>query len=261
MDSTNTNNQEYPEVFARFYDLIYHSIRSEVDTAFFLEQIRQAKGPVLEVGTGTGRFFREALHAGADIWGIDISSSMIAVLKSNIPSEFHHRVSVQNITNFTFDQKFDLIIAPFRVFMHLLLVEEQRAALKNIFDHLLPGGRFIFDVFVPSLEIMLYGIDKKIDFEGEYAPGLLVRRIATSHSDLVNQRTHVSFRFEWQEKDQWLEEEWQTDLRLFFRYELEHLIAHSPLHLDQIFGSYDQEPLRQDSKEFILLCSRPAVDK
>jgi SAM-dependent methyltransferase len=262
MDSTNTNKQEYPEFFARFYDLIYHSIRSEVDTKFFLEQIKQTKGPVLEVGTGTGRFFREALHAGADIRGIDISPSMIAVLKSNIPSEFHHRVSVQNITGFTFDHKFDLVIAPFRVFMHLISVKDQQAALRNIYDHLNPGGRFIFDVFVPNLEIMLHGIDRKMDFEGEYAPGQLVRRITSSQSDLVNQLTHVTFRFEWQEKGQWKEKEWQTTLRLFFRYEIEHLVARSPLVLDYVYGAYDaSSPLQQDSKDFIVACSRPAVEK
>ena len=48
---------EYPESFARFYDLIYHRVRDGVDNEFFLNEIRQARGKVLEVGVGTGRFF------------------------------------------------------------------------------------------------------------------------------------------------------------------------------------------------------------
>jgi len=58
---------QYPDVFARFYDVIYDQIRSETDHDYFLKKILAAKGPVLEVGVGTGRFFIEALSKGADI--------------------------------------------------------------------------------------------------------------------------------------------------------------------------------------------------
>ena len=47
--------EEYPEYFARFYDLIYHQIRDGVDNIFYLGKIKNTKGKVLEVGTGTGR--------------------------------------------------------------------------------------------------------------------------------------------------------------------------------------------------------------
>ena len=62
-------NALYPEFFARFYDLIYSSILSGKDTEYYLQKLREAHGPVLEVGTGTGRFFIEALNRGADMNG------------------------------------------------------------------------------------------------------------------------------------------------------------------------------------------------
>ncbi|MCI0474040.1 MAG: hypothetical protein L0Y76_10710, partial [Ignavibacteria bacterium] len=46
---------EYPDFFAKNYDLIYEKIRSDEDMDFYLKQINQAGGKVLEVGTGTGR--------------------------------------------------------------------------------------------------------------------------------------------------------------------------------------------------------------
>lgn len=46
--------QEYPENFARFYDLIYLNLRDGVDNGFFLNEINNSKGKVLETGTGTG---------------------------------------------------------------------------------------------------------------------------------------------------------------------------------------------------------------
>jgi len=44
---------EYPDYFARFYDLIYHKLRDGVDNQYFLDQIKQTNGKILEVGVGT----------------------------------------------------------------------------------------------------------------------------------------------------------------------------------------------------------------
>ena len=70
-------HSSYPEPFARFYDVIYSHLRT-VDRDFFLWAIRETRGPVLEIGVGTGRLFLDAINAGADIYGIDISLTMRA---------------------------------------------------------------------------------------------------------------------------------------------------------------------------------------
>ena len=111
---------EYPDFFARFYDTIYDHIRDATDHQYFVNKILEAKGPVLEIGVGTGRFFMDALNRGADIYGIDISPTMLDILKNKLPDKEHYRIQVQDICSFKLDQKFDLIIAPFRVFMHLI---------------------------------------------------------------------------------------------------------------------------------------------
>ena len=94
---------EYPGYFARFYDLIYHKLRDGVDNQYFLDQIKQTKGKVLEVGVGTGRFFIDALSRDADIYGFDISRSMLDVLKTKLNKTQQDRVSVQNIIEFQFE--------------------------------------------------------------------------------------------------------------------------------------------------------------
>ncbi|MCX6251907.1 MAG: class I SAM-dependent methyltransferase [Bacteroidetes bacterium] len=246
----------YPQFFARFYDLIYSHIRSGVDTDYFLKKISEANGPVLEVGTGTGRFFIEALNQGADIYGIDISPSMLDILRSRIDKKDQHRISLQSITGFTLDKKFALVIAPFRVFMHLTTVQEQIAALNHVYDYLEEGGLFIFDLFVPNPGLLERGMNEVTDFEGENAPGETVRRITSSHSDIVNQITHVTFRFEWSEKGKVQSETWNTELRLFFRYELEHLLTMSKFTDFRIFGDYHERPLTIGSKDFLVVCLR-----
>ena len=125
------NSLDYPAFFARFYDTIYDHVRDATDHQYYMNKIKNAKGPVLEIGTGTGRFFIDALNNGADIYGIDISPEMIKILENKLPEKELHRVQVQDICTFKLEQRFDLIIAPFRVFMHLLSVEEQLKALER----------------------------------------------------------------------------------------------------------------------------------
>jgi len=249
-------NEEYPGYFARFYDLIYHQIRDGVDDTFYLGKIKNAKGKVLEVGTGTGRLLSRALESGADIYGIDISPSMLDFLKAKLAPEDMKRISLQNIVDFRLDTKFDLIIAPFRVFMHLTEKEEQLKALNNVYDHLNNGGQFIFDVFVPALRPLIEGLDNVTDFEGEYEPGNRMKRIVSTNPDLINQIINITFRFEWNEGSLNYSREWKTPMRFFFRFELEHLVERSKFNKYNIAGDFTGNALNSDSKEFILTCTK-----
>jgi ubiquinone/menaquinone biosynthesis C-methylase UbiE len=247
---------EYPEYFARFYDVIYKHLRNEVDHDYFLGKILTAKGPVLEVGVGTGRFFIEALNKGADIYGIDISQAMIDVLKRKLPVQEHYRISTQDVCKLQSDKKYNLIIAPFRVFMHLLTVEQQLKALATVYEHLNPSGTFIFDLFVPNLQMLAEGINNVQDFDGEYEPGMTLQRFTSMTVDPVNQISHVTFSFIWKEGKEGFNYTWNTELRLFFRFELEHLLYRSKFKDYHIYGDFSGHELTEDSKEFVIICKR-----
>ncbi|MFH2096784.1 MAG: class I SAM-dependent methyltransferase [Bacteroidota bacterium] len=246
----------YPEVFARFYDIIYSHLRDGTDNRFYLDRIRNCKGKALEIGVGTGRFFMDALESGSDVYGIDISPSMVEVLKSKMKSG-QHRVSIQNATDFGFPFTFRLVIAPFRVFMHLTEMDVQLQTLNNIYRHLDTGGEFIFDAFVPDLNYLLKGFDNHIDFEGEYQPGKKLRRRVSTIPDLISQIITVRFSMDWEDESGKMQtEDWTTDLRFFFRYELEHLISRSMFRNFEILGNFDGSPLQKDSREFIVVCRK-----
>ena len=244
----------YPPAFARFYDTIYHHLRDEVDNAYFQKKIAETKGKILEVGTGTGRLFKTALDSGADIYGIDISKSMLEVLRKKLPENQHYRISQQNMVDFRSDFRFDLIIAPFRVIMHLLEKEEQLSALNNIFDHLSDNGRFIFDVFIPDLKQLVTGLHNQTDFTGEYEPGKKLKRVVSTAPDLINQVLNITFHLEWEEGSLVMQDDWQVPLRYFFRFELEHLVERSKFKSYRIFGDYNENGLDAYSKEFIVNC-------
>jgi ubiquinone/menaquinone biosynthesis C-methylase UbiE len=247
-------NYEYPQSFARFYDLIYHQVRDGVDNDFFLNEVKKTKGKVLEIGVGTGRFFNDALNSCADVYGIDISDSMLNVLKSKLDNKQHFRISNQSIVDFKFDTSFDLIIAPFRVISHVLDKKDHLTALNNVFKHLKPGGKFIFDVFVPNPEQLTNGLENLVDFEGEFEPGQKIKRIVSTKPDIINQIINIHFRFEWDETGTTKTDDWKIPFRIFFRYELEHLIERSNFQQFEILGDYNGNLLNEKSKEFVCIC-------
>jgi SAM-dependent methyltransferase len=185
---------------------------------------------------------------------LDISPAMVEVLSGKLKKEQLSRVSLQNIIDFSSDLKFDLVIAPFRVMMHLQEKEQQLQALNNVCNHLNENGRFIFDAFVPDLKYLIHGFENHTDFEGEYEPGKKVKRIVNTNPDLINQIIEVHFTLEWEEDSERKREEWIMPMRFYFRYELEHLIERSAFRRYEIFGDFHESRLNQNSKEFIVVC-------
>ncbi len=80
--------------------------------------------------------------------------------------------------------------------------------------------------------------------------------VDTSHSDLVTQVNHLSMRFEWNDGENTFFETWNSELRFFFRYELEYLLPQSKFKSYSIFGDYKGNPLSGDSKEFVVICRK-----
>jgi SAM-dependent methyltransferase len=249
--------EQYPEYVSRFYDTVYLNLLQGVDLDYYLKRISEISGPVLELGTGTGRIFIKALENGADIYGVDVSKNMIEVLKKKIPNKFHDRLQVQDARNLKLTKKFDLVIAPFRMFSHLIRVEDQIKTLNGITNHLNPDGRLIFDVYVPNLEIIINGLENHLDFDGEYENGKFLKRYISTKTDAVNQITQVKMTFIWMENGKTIKKDWNFQMRFFYRYELEHLVFRSQLELVNIYGDFSENPLNSDSKEFVIVCKKP----
>jgi len=246
----------YTDVMVRFYDIIYDAMLGPQRGDFYVVRIANCGGPVLEIGTGTGRIFLRGLSAGADMYGIDISSNMLKELKSKLLEKEHFRLHHQDVRNFKLDKKFRLIIAPFRMFLHLITVEDQLNALNSIREHLADDGKFIFDVFVPNLELISTGTRDKLVFDGEYEPGKKLKRYDSASPDYIHQLQNVSFKYVWDEADGTHEETVTFPFRYLFRYELEHLINRANMRIERIYGDFYGHSLDETQKEFVVVCRK-----
>jgi SAM-dependent methyltransferase len=240
----------------RFYDVVYDKMLNKDGINFYLREISNTKGPVLEAGVGSGRIFVPALNNGADIYGIDQSELMLKNLRAKINEKDHHRVSVNDMRDFSLSKKFDLVISPFRVFQHLLTIEDQLGALNCIYEHLNDGGRLIFDAFNPDLNRITKDAVDVLEFEGEYEPEKKLKRFSSVKPDGINQILNVTFKFIWDDNGKEREEEFFTPLRYYFRFELENLIGRTKFKLENIYGDFKRSEFSKNPKEFIVVCSK-----
>jgi SAM-dependent methyltransferase len=136
---------------ARFYDLAPHH---PSDVPFYLERLRSSEARVLELGCGTGRVSLPLAEQCAFLHGVDYSEAMLEIClhrlaESGLGAD-RARFTVADISDFRLDDRFDLVIAPFRVIQNLETDAQLTGLFRCIRDHLLPGGRCILNAFNPS---------------------------------------------------------------------------------------------------------------
>ncbi len=133
--------------YAAVYDVLFAALLD--DEQLYLRAAGECLGPgepVLEIGTGTGRLAERLLRAGHDVVGIDVSAAMLERAAEKL-AEFGARYRGVNadVRVMRLDRKFRLAIVPYGTVAHLLTDDDRRQAFRSVFEHLEPGGTFLFD--------------------------------------------------------------------------------------------------------------------
>lgn len=136
---------------ARYYD---YNPNPPADIPFYVDNMPSPDAKVLELGCGTGRVTIPLSQHCHSIQGVDLSEAMIAICrekldKAGIPPA-KASVAIGDITDIDLGRRFDLIIAPFRVFQNLESDEEVDGFFACVRKHLAPQGACILNVFQPN---------------------------------------------------------------------------------------------------------------
>ncbi len=140
---------------AAYYDLTYGARRQDVD--HYVRRARELGGPVLEYGAGTGRITLPLARAGLEVTGVELARPMLQACEARLaraPRHLRGRVVLHqgDMRTLRLERRYRLVIAPFNVLLHLYTRQELAELLERVKEHLLPGGRFVFDVSVPQGE-------------------------------------------------------------------------------------------------------------
>jgi SAM-dependent methyltransferase len=261
-----TSSDYSSEIFAEFYDhLGVYANRGDVD--FFVSEAVAAGGPVLELGCGTGRVLLPCAQAGASMWGLDASESMLARCRGKLASEtddVRNRVQLTpgDMRDFRFDVEFQLVTIPFRPFQHLATVDEQIACLSCVRRALADGGRFILDVFNPSLTALVDESWRQERSSGEpfaLPDGRVVERTErVTGRDYQRQVVSVEMIYHVTHPDGRRERLVQPiEMRYLFRYEVEHLLARCRFDVVALYGDYKRTPVEAaPSKELVYVARK-----
>lgn len=252
---------------ADFYDVVYNHALSGKDIPFYIDYSRRSGGRTLELGCGTGRVLVPTAEAGCDITGLDVSDYMLNRCREALalrPEKVRQRVRLAHgtMTDFSTGEIYSLVTIPFRAFQHLVAVEEQRACLNCIREHLEPDGLLIIDIFSPKPSLLFNNpsaTEEQESFPETRLPdGRTLRRTNRNtgfHRE--QQYTDCEITYYVTHPDSRQERLVQRfPMRFMFRHEMEFLLELSGFEVIELFGDFDRSPYGDDSPEIITVARK-----
>jgi SAM-dependent methyltransferase len=138
------------EKVAHLYDLF--DSKDNID--FFAEYGVRA-GEVLDIGAGTGRIAIPMAERGARVWCVEPSPAMLREFRLKLKGkpDLSPRLTLieADACGFRLGHVFPTAVMS-GCFDHLMDEKERTKALANIAEHLEPGGRLVFDVFLGLMD-------------------------------------------------------------------------------------------------------------
>ncbi|HRH41516.1 MAG TPA: class I SAM-dependent methyltransferase [Pyrinomonadaceae bacterium] len=239
---------------AWLYDLVHAKPADSENINFYERAIDFYGQPVLELASGTGNFLVTLTENEYDISGTEKFEERINFSNQKAESrQVETNLFNADMRDFELNQKFNLIFIAGNGLQHLKTIEEVASCFASVKRHLTPNGRFIVEVFNPSVELLSRTPPQRY-FVGEYKTeeGWIVIE-TTVRYDSATQINYI----DWHYKNQYWKEE-QTisfTMRQFFPQELDALFLYNGFKIEHKFGNFDQSPFTAKSPKQIIVAT------
>jgi SAM-dependent methyltransferase len=234
----------------------------KADIPFYVKHATSVRGPVVELGVGTGRVAIPIARAGKEVIGVDLSDAMLteAARRSAAEGVADKLTFVEaDMRSFVADPAVELVMIPFRGFLHMLTVDDQLEALGSIHRSLVSGGRLVLNIFLPDPELVVSQDGRKIshgDFVDER--GRRCEMWGIPEYDVASQVLHLRVGLDVYDGERPVDTiETGFDLRAIHRYEFEHLLIRAGFEVEALYGWFDERPLEGDAREQIWVARKP----
>ncbi|OGO67511.1 MAG: hypothetical protein A2Z37_01130 [Chloroflexi bacterium RBG_19FT_COMBO_62_14] len=131
--------------FPRYFEAQYAEYTEDIP--FWQGLAAECGGPVLELGCGYGRILIALAREGWSVAGLDHDQDMLARAAARLNEDLRQRITLHHadITDFSLDQTFSLLISPCNTFASL--DEDGFVLASNCgLRHLSPSGRLVLDL-------------------------------------------------------------------------------------------------------------------
>ena len=159
--------------YAPFYDWENARTLGRRDVPFWLRMTGVVKGPVLELGCGTGRVTMPLAHEGVHVVGIDRSGEMLARARTRVRRQRRGTrpdLVRGDIRHLPFpDGSFQLVMAPYGILQSLLSERDLKTTLAEVARVVEPDGMFGLELVADLPSWGEHG--KRVSMRGRRSPG------------------------------------------------------------------------------------------
>lgn len=223
---------------------------------FYVETARRLGPRVLDLGCGTGRFSLALAAAGLRVSAGDLSATMLGEARRRCQAR-GLEIEFRQLDMRDFDlggAQFDTVTVAANSLLHLQTEDEFARFFRSIARHLAPHGRLLFDVFVPSLQLLSVDPAQR-QLVGRFAHPDLgeVTLEETIRYDVIAQLSHVTWY--WSRPaapDFWI---MPLEMRQIFPQELPLLPPLGGMRLEERYGNFLGGPLTAASFRQVCVCA------
>lgn len=235
---------------AASYDLdLAGTGRAEVGpTADLLRELAQG-GRALELAIGTGRIALPLAGKGVPVAGIELSRAMVERLRAKAGGAAIE-VAIGDMTTTRVPGRFALVYLVFNTINNLTTQEAQTACFANAAAHLQPGGRFLVEVGVPSLQRLPRGESRLAFAHSATHWGIDEFDVATQGLTSHHMRLRDG---SWEQLSVPFRYVWPAELDLMARL--------AGLRLEARWGGWEREPFDSLSESHVSVWRKPDSDE
>ncbi len=222
------------------------------DIEFITNCALEHGGPILEMASGTGRLAVPLIKKGFNYTGVELSEAFVEFTKKKLTSiKSVHNIVQGDMKNIDLKKKYRFIFIGFNSICHLLTNKDLSKFFNCVYAHLLDGGLFLIDTFVPN-PIFLYRPNIKthvMEFDLPNGEQCIVNEV--NQYDPDTQINQIKWFFESSKVDQFL-----FDMHMIYPDTMDRLLSESGFKIYNKFGDYDKSPFSSESHLQIYLCTK-----
>jgi SAM-dependent methyltransferase len=197
------------------------------------------KGAALELGIGTGRLALPLSRRGVHVHGIELSPAMVAKLRAK-PGSDNIGVTIGDFATTRVKGSFTVAYLVRNTITNLTTQDEQVQCFRNVAAHLVPGGCFVIEVYIPELQRLPPG-------ETIHAFTVTPTHLGFEEYDLA---TQIAFSHHYWVEDGRLET-FSAPFRYVWPSELDLMARIAGMTLRERWSGWTREPFTSDSRSHV----------
>ena len=243
----------YGDTHAGVYDRIYGARFMPDAAVAALVEAAGTGGRILKLGVGTGRLAIPLTRRGVHVDGIEASSAMIDVLRSQ-PGSSQIRVFQVDLADFDLpDVDYDVAVIAVSTLFMLPDRAAQQSCLASTAKHMRPGGRLFVEAF--RLDPARYANGLRVETRPDPGGG---GHVVRSRHDPVQERIHITHEL----SDGSGSASYKVTLHYATLDQLDALAASSGLTLAARWADWTAQPVNESSADPVSVYTlrRPRAD-